>query len=325
MLVVSLAALVGSFLMTPLYRATATLHIERKNPNILNFRDLGQTDYSWSAYEDFYQTQYKILSSPAVARGAARRLDLPSHPDFSPSTSSPGLLSRLKGLIPRRQSPVEIDPLELAAGRVLAGLEVTPVRNSQLVGVSWVAPSPELAAQVANAVTAAYVNFNIESAYSTTDQAGEFLVDQIGNLKLEIAAIEERLQEYGEAKRIVSIDDSNNITLRALQDTSARLTTAQNRLAQAEAAYNGVLETTPDALPEVMNSNLIARLRQESRGLRGRAVGESRGASGTAGRACRRCSPSCSSPGSASTSRSSASRSRCAPRPRRIATRRGPS
>jgi hypothetical protein len=52
-------------------------------------------------------------------------------------------------------------------------------------------------------------------------------------LKREIAAIEARLQEYGEAKGIVSIDDANNITLEALSDVAERRTEAQTALARA--------------------------------------------------------------------------------------------
>ena len=37
-------ALVGSYLITPLYRATVTLQIERQSPNVLTFRDLSQSD-----------------------------------------------------------------------------------------------------------------------------------------------------------------------------------------------------------------------------------------------------------------------------------------
>ena len=59
------------------------------------------------------------------------------------------------------------------------------------------------------------------------------------------------MQEYGEAKRIVSIDDSSNITFQALKDLSAKKTAAQTLLAEAEARYRAVHDATPDALPEV--------------------------------------------------------------------------
>jgi capsular exopolysaccharide synthesis family protein len=263
-LTTTLTSLIGSFIVTPIYLATVTLQIERHSPNIFTFRDLAQADYSWAAYSDFYQTQYKIISSMTVARGAVDRLQLTSHPDFAPGEAEPGLLARLRALIPRRRgTAVEQDPQDVAAARVLAGLEVSPIRNSHLVQLSWVASDPVLAADVANALAGAFVQYTIDSQYSTTDEAEGFLVDQIGMLKQEISQIEQRLQEYGEAKRIISVDDSNNITLQALKDVAERRTEARTTLARTEAAYKATLETESIALPEVMHSELIARLRQE--------------------------------------------------------------
>jgi len=259
-----LAALVSSFLTTPLYKSSTTLQIERQSPEILSFRDVARTDYAWAAYNDFYQTQYRIIASAPVARLAAERLNLVSHPDFSAGESEPGLLARLKAMLPRKRGKViERDPLDLAGAMILGSLEVAPVRNSHLVHVSWTHSEPEMAADVANAMADAYIQFNIESRYSTTDQAREFLVNQIGTQKREIAAIEERLQEYGEAKKIFSIDESNNLTLQALQEISEQRTAAQTAVARSEAAHREATQADPEALPEVLNSSLIGRLRTE--------------------------------------------------------------
>jgi succinoglycan biosynthesis transport protein ExoP len=263
---VTLVTLVGSFLVVPLYRAGVTLQIERETPDILTFRELASVDYSWSAYGDFYQTQYRILASDAVARRVVERLDLTSHPQFAPGASSPGLLARLRALVPGAGSPVQTDPVEIAAQSVLAGLEIDPVRNSHLVEVAWVSPDPDLSAKIANGVADAYIQFNLENTYKTSDQATEFLVNQIGTLKKEIDANELLLQDYGEAKGIVSIDDSSNITLRALSDVAQKRTEARALLAQREAAYRAVASSPPDALPEVLHSDLIARLKQEYAG-----------------------------------------------------------
>lgn len=262
---VTLAALLGSFLVTPLYRSTVTLQIERQSPDILTFRDLGRIDHSWAAYSDFYQTQYRILSSTPVARDAVERLGLTGHPEFETVTAGkPGLIARAIALIPRRRSSVATpDPLDAAAMRVQGALTVSPVRNSQLVEVSWVSTDQQLAADVANAVADAYVRFIIRSQHSTSGQAEEFLVDQIGELRREIAEIESQLQVYGESRRIVSVDEASNITLQALQDIAARRTAAQTALAAADAAYRSVREAPADALPEVLQSSLIARLREE--------------------------------------------------------------
>ncbi len=257
------ATLIGSFLVTPQYRSTVTVQIERQSPEILNIRELGSLDNSFAAYADFYQTQYKILSSDAIARKTVERLGLVSHPLFEAGESAPGLYSRIRSLLPGTGTKVARDPEDVAAARLQARLEIAPVRNSHLVQVSWIAPDAELAARIANAVVDAYIGFNIESSYQTSDQASEFLVDQIGALKKEIADLEAKLQGYGESKRIVSADDASNITMRALSDIAVKRTEARTVLAAKEAAYRAALATPAAALPEAQKSELIARLKQE--------------------------------------------------------------
>ena len=41
---------IGSFLITPSFRSTAVIQIERENPNIVNFRELYAQDNSYLAY-----------------------------------------------------------------------------------------------------------------------------------------------------------------------------------------------------------------------------------------------------------------------------------
>jgi capsular exopolysaccharide synthesis family protein len=255
-------AFVGSFLRTPEYRATATLQIQRQSPEILTFRDMASIDHSFAAYQDFYQTQYKLLASEAVARRAAERLSLASHPLWA-GMEGGGLRAWIRALLPSTPPSRTLDPLEAATEGIRGALEVAPVRNSHLVGLSWVSSDPVLAADVANAVADAYIAFNIESSFEASDQASEFLVDQVATLRGEIAAIEARLQEYGEAKRIVSADDASNITMRSLAEIASRRTEARTALARAEAAWRSLLTTPDEAVGEVLGSDLIARLKQE--------------------------------------------------------------
>lgn len=262
-LTAALISLIGSFLTTPMYKATTRLQIERQHPDILNIREVARPEY-FSAFDHFYRTQYEIIGSAPVARLAVERLDLTNHPAFAPSTGPPGLLARLKSLLPRKgRVKVERDPVDIAADRLRANLEVLPVTYSYLVDLAWVNEDPEFAAKVTNGVADAYIEFSLRNDFSTTDQAREFLLNQIETLKQEIAAIEDRLQEYAEAKNIFSIDDANNLTLKALGDISEQQTVAETALARAEATKRAVDKSPPESLPEVMSSDLIARLRAE--------------------------------------------------------------
>lgn len=260
---VVLATLVGSFLVTPLFRSTVTVQIERQNPDILNVRELASVDYSWAAYADFYQTQYKILSSDAVARKTVERLGLLSHPRFATGDAEPSLYARVRAMLPGANPKGPADPVDAVAKQLLASLEIAPIRNSHLVQVSWVSPDAALAADIANSVVDSYIGFSLEAGFKTSDQATEFLADQVAALKREIAGLESRLQGYGEQKRIVSADDEGNITMKALSDIAARRTQARTVLAAKQAAYRAAVATPASALPEVQRSELIARLKQE--------------------------------------------------------------
>src|SRR5262249_35274432 len=85
---------VRTFRATPLYRGTATIQIERSDPNIMKFQEVMAFDPSFLSYQDFYQTQYKLLESEAVARRAVHQLALAKDPDFL-HEEPPGLLSRV--------------------------------------------------------------------------------------------------------------------------------------------------------------------------------------------------------------------------------------
>ncbi len=261
-----LVALVGAVTVKPLYRATATIQIERQSPDILTFRDLSKVDYSWAAYSEFYQTQYRLIASRPVAKLAFNDLRTVSGLESTDEAKKPGLLARVRGLLPSWGPETIVSEEDRAIEEILGALEVAPVRDSHLVEISWVAMKPERAAAVANAISDAYIRFSITSRYDATEEATEFLTEQIVDLNGQVKKLEESLQSYGQERRIVSIDDSSNITLKALKDISERKTAAETDLARKLAAYDSVRGTPIDALPEVMSSNLIARLREEYAG-----------------------------------------------------------
>ncbi len=263
-------ALFWSLLATPLYRSTATIQIERRGPDILNFRDISRMDYSMTAYMDFYETQHQILRSDEIARRASKRLGLSSATEGT--AAEPSLLDRLakvRNLIPRKGSTQPPSREDMGLAQVKAGLSITPSRTSQLVEIAYSAPDPEMAARVANAVTDAYIEYNMESSTNTSAGASEFLIDQIETLKLETHRMEEELQDYGEAKNIVSMDDNSNITLRALSDIAAQQTAAKARLAEKKAFLSATKDTPPAALPQIQESELILHLKQQTSTLEG--------------------------------------------------------
>ena len=68
---VVLATGILSLLATPRYRATTTLQIDRKGPDILSFTAVMGMDSSYAAYQDFYQTHISLCCEAHTIRGQA--------------------------------------------------------------------------------------------------------------------------------------------------------------------------------------------------------------------------------------------------------------
>ena len=100
---------------------------------------------------------------------------------------------------------------------LLGGLEIVPLRNTQLVEVSYRSRSPELAARIANGLVDAYIDGGIETRASVDGKASTFFGQQIEALKQEIADKDAQLQAYGRRTDIVSLDPEANVTLRKLE------------------------------------------------------------------------------------------------------------
>ncbi len=263
-LVVSITALF-TFLAHPVYKATTIIQIERRAPESLNFGDAVATDYY--DYQDFYQTQYKVLQSRTVMHLAAERLDLPNRPEFASRKGSP--LGRLIAwgfdlFSSHEDAKTPVDPWLRPTNFMTQGLTVEPVRNSKLVRLTFVDRDKQLAADASIAVAEAYEQFNTDTRFTTSSQAKEFLTKQVARLQSEIASEERKLQDYSSQKEILALSDgTQDISQKALGDMNGKLIEAKGRLALAQARYEAVSKGSPESLPEVLQSNLIVELKRQ--------------------------------------------------------------
>ena len=68
--------------LEPVYRATATLLIEAKPTKYVSIQDVYESYYQTAQY---YETQYQILQSRALAESVVDRSELWKHPALDPS------------------------------------------------------------------------------------------------------------------------------------------------------------------------------------------------------------------------------------------------
>ena len=238
-----------TFIQKPVYTAKSQLLIE-KEPNILSFDQVLQIG---AMQDDFYQTQYKLLSGRGLADTVIERLKLYENPEFVGKPKA--------GKKPK--DPTDHVFREGLIDGFLSRLSVRPVRLTRLVEVSFDARDPRLAADCVNDLAAAFIDLNIDMKYAATEQATSFLSEQIKGLQTEIQQKENQLQGFEAEANIVALSDTETTVIDRLGQLNKALTEVQIDRLQKEANWNGLKNVSPDYVPEAINNLLIQRLRED--------------------------------------------------------------
>ncbi|MDH3285727.1 MAG: GumC family protein, partial [Acidobacteriota bacterium] len=275
-LVATVAATAASFIATPIYRSTGTIKIERAGIRILR-QDLTSAQPSWLDYQNFYNTQYRIIGSDRVLRQAVEQLDLVNRPGLfgkdgsSLSISLNKWKSSLIRTISRSRAPLASEQDELAPyiKLIRGGLSVEPVRESFLVEISYISPDPELAAEVANAVADAYRYFTLSEKMDVATQSTDWFVEQIVSLKSDVGALQNELQEYSRRHRIV-LGQEGAVSRQNFVDLRQKFSQAQASTTAKHAALDKVRRSPAESLDEVRANTLIRDLTRQLTDLRSR-------------------------------------------------------
>jgi capsular exopolysaccharide synthesis family protein len=248
-----------SFLATPIYKATATLLIEEENSKILSidetfgFQSRAPQDYR------YFNTQMKLLKSKSLAENVARKMNLLSRPEFNPKAIPSGTLPPTQ----RTQGQPLSNSYSESAERLRLGIDVKPVRETRLVEVSFASPSPILASEIVNTLAEEFITFSVEKRFQTTQQASDFLGEQIANLRDELASKEREIQRYGQDKQILFLSESENTEVNKFANIYQAYNQALIDRVRAEASYREIKNLDVDSIPQVINNPVAQQLRSD--------------------------------------------------------------
>ncbi len=252
---VAALATVRTLLTRPVYEATAQILIERTDPNVLNFKEVSQTD---SQRDDYYQTQYKLLQSRSLAQRVIEQLDLLADPEYG----GPRSKAQVDAILARPQG--ESRELEGAISGFLGRLSVRPVRNSRLVTVSVAANRPELAAQATNALARLYIQQSLDLRFQTSSEAGRWLGAQIDEQRKKAEQLDAQLEALKRQEGLVNVEERRTLLEQRLKELGSALNERKTERLQKEALWRQMAAAAnPEELPEVMRSGVVQSLRIE--------------------------------------------------------------
>lgn len=261
-LLASIIAAAITFLIDPVYRASAILLIESQEQNVVSIPDVYGAD---TKTQQYYETQFEILKSRPLAEKVVLRLNLLAHPEFilKPMFWEPWLQQL------NIKSARSVNPVEAAINRYEKALDVTPTPKTQLVKVSFESHDPTLAAAVANAHARAYIESYLDAKESMTRNASEWMVGRAEELRQKLTESEQRLQAFKEREHLLDVDTGiQALPTHELNDLSTKLIEARRELSenrnifeQVNMAQDASLEEKL-AIPAVNSDPLVKQFRQ---------------------------------------------------------------
>ena len=255
--IAALFALARYKLTTKEYQATAVIQIERKQLSLLALGQAGWLENWWNL--EYYPTQYRLLRSRVMAERVVQHLRLWEHPELAPREANPVFSDGAGAADAAGTSEAQLARL---AGRIRAGLEVKPIRDTQLVDLVYRSTSPELAARIANAYAEVFIAWGIEDRTATAGQASSFLSSQIETLRHEIEERQKLLNAFTSSSEF-ALDPAGEALLERRQTLEQQYNRVVGERIRKEAAYREVLNLPPETVANASSEGQVSELRSE--------------------------------------------------------------
>jgi succinoglycan biosynthesis transport protein ExoP len=233
-LVLVTTVIISNLNMDPVYQATTQILIDKENPNVVNIEEVVGIN---AADRDYYQTQYEILKSKSLALKVIKDLDLKNSPEFAPKNGGFSLmrvlssvLEWIKGITSSAENPADrnFNPdheYNQIIKAYLERLDISPIRNSRLVVVSFEGGDPAIIARIANTHAKLYTESGLERKYSASEDAVAWLNLRIKEEAEILKEKETDIQEFREKEGLAAVDfeERQGIIIQSLNDLNAAL------------------------------------------------------------------------------------------------------
>jgi succinoglycan biosynthesis transport protein ExoP len=240
-------ALLISKSLSKVYDATALVEL---NASVI--RPLGDkavdmdtaTAGAWWDSQEYYETQYRIVTSQRVLTEVVRNLNLTTDLDFLHLKAAPA-------------RPMTTDEVaEILRGHV----HVDPIKNSRLFTLHVEDTEPRRARTICSAIASTYIEQNLQTAINGSSDAAVWLGGQLDHVKQDLESNENAMQGFKEQNELpsTSINEASNMIRLEMQEYDTALTRFTTRRQEIAARYAELSKVSSDNPEELPSSELLA-------------------------------------------------------------------
>lgn len=266
-----------TFSMTPQFKARGSLKVSTQSSNLTSFDNL---ESSALKTMEFQQTQVKLLQSEQLALRVIELLELDQNRVFNADVGvkvedkgTQGLLASIKNFVRADKAAGSINILSddakqhILLDKILENFKkrfrVSPVRNSELIELTFETPKPALSAEITNAAMDEFINMHMDGNMQRSRDASRFLDKQILAAQMKLEKSETNLQKFARKIGVVSLNPKLNMVLRQMEELNDALAKARSAKISAKARYEQVEDMDLKEFAQLSQSRLVQDLRSK--------------------------------------------------------------
>ncbi len=223
-------------------------------------------------------TQVEILTSENVSKAVIKDLKLTEDPEFVGSGGGliGALFHLLSSLFDSGEAVSESDLMRRALATFESQRKITRVPQTYVMSISFRSLSPGKAAQIANAISDAYVVDQLEAKYQTTRRASAWLQDRIQTLRRDSVSSVRALIEFKEKNNIIE-SAGKLMNEQQMSEVTSQLILAHAATAEAKARLDRIekvmaADIPDDSMVDALKNDVIIKLRGQYLEIAGRAA-----------------------------------------------------
>lgn len=232
---VTLAVIITSFMMAPIFESSSTLYIKEYNPSLFGGNFFGADVSALSTLEEI-NTQIEILKSRSVLEEVILQLNLIEKFEIE-------------------KEMAEAQRFQAALSELRSSISAIPIRNTRLIKVSIRSKDPEMAMEITNSISMAFIERNMGTKRGEANAVLAFVSEQLLQVNEKLKIAEEELLKYKEAEGIGVLNEEARLKV--------------DRLAQLESLYQEakvereILKTRISALLNQISPDISSALLPE--------------------------------------------------------------
>lgn len=197
------------------------------------------------------ESDIRILQSEKLLTEVAETLQLENNPTFLGGRKN---LSIKTGFFESRTIPLLHGDLndpyvhEELLKILRKHLTVSRVPRTQMITISYTSPSPELSAEIVNALENQFIDNNFTSHYKSTQRVTKWLTSQMDDLRSIVQTSQNQMVDLQRKLGVLALDPTHSLMVQEIGNLQKGVSDATEQRVVAEARYRILSSLPPDQI-----------------------------------------------------------------------------